>query len=208
MARKPTQTRSQQFAFVMMLIMVSLTTPNVWAKPFGLEMGMSLEQLVAYQPTPVKKQADVHRIETAPSHSSNFDHYLLRIDPEHGLCVVNAISKDIFAEPEGALVQMSYTNLKTQLTTKYGQPAVDVDKVIDGSIWAAPQHWMHSLLGRQRTLTAIWSGEQTPLIDNIADIALTARAKSVTTANLSLTYEFKNLGACRQAEQKANAAAL
>ena len=107
MARKPTQTRSQQFACVMTLIMVSLTTPNVWAKPFGLEMGMSLEQLVAYQPTPVKKQADVHRIETAPSHSSNFDHYLLRIDPEHGLCVVNAISKDIFAEPEGALVQMS-----------------------------------------------------------------------------------------------------
>ena len=103
---------------------------------------------------------------------------------------------------------MSYTNLKTQLTTKYGQPAVDVDKVIDGSIWAAPQHWMHSLLSRQRTLTAIWSGEQTPLIDNIADIALTARAESVTTANLSLTYEFKNLGACRQAEQKANAAAL
>ncbi len=183
----------------MTLIMVSLTTPNVWAKPFGLEMGMSLEQLVAYQPTPVKKQADVYRIETAPLHSSNFDHYLLRIDPEHGLCVVNAISKDIFAEPEGALVQMSYTNLKTQLTTKYGQPAVDVDKVIDGSIWAAPQHWMHSLLSRQ---------EQTPLIDNIADIALTARAKSVTTANLSLTYEFKNLGACRQAEQKANAAAL
>ena len=169
---------------------------------------MSLEQLVAYQPTPVKKQADVYRIETAPLHSSSFDHYLLRIDPEHGLCVVNAISKDIFAEPEGALVQMSYTNLKTQLTTKYGQPAVDVDKVIDGSIWAAPQHWMHSLLSRQRTLTAIQSGEQTPFIDNIADIALTARAKSVTTANLSLTYEFKNLGACRQAEQKANAAAL
>ncbi|MEC7613662.1 MAG: hypothetical protein VYA12_09700 [Pseudomonadota bacterium] len=103
----------------------------------------------------MKKQADVYRIETAPLHSSNFDHYLLRIDPEHGLCVVNAISKDIFAEPEGALVQMSYTNLKTQLTTKYGQPAVDVDKVIDGSIWAAPQHWMHSLLSRQRTLTAV-----------------------------------------------------
>ncbi|MEC7990537.1 MAG: hypothetical protein VX192_04150 [Pseudomonadota bacterium] len=54
MARKPTQTRSQQFACVMMLIMVSLTTPNVWAKPFGLEMGMSLEQLAAYQPRPVK----------------------------------------------------------------------------------------------------------------------------------------------------------
>ena len=61
----------------MMLIMVSLTTPNVWAKPFGLEMGMSLEQLVAYQPTPVKKQADVYRIETAPLHSST-DQYFYR----------------------------------------------------------------------------------------------------------------------------------
>ena len=205
MAQKPTQTRLQQFACVMMLIMVSLTTPNVWAKPFGLEMGMSLEQLAAYQPTPVKKQADVYRIETAPLHSSNFDHYLLRVDAEHGLCVVNAISKDILAEPEGALVQMSYTNLKSQLTAKYGQPAIDVDEIKNSSIWAAPQHWMHSLLSRQRTLTAIWSSQQTPLIDNIADIALTARAKSVTIANLSLTYEFKNLNACRQAEQQANA---
>ena len=208
MAQKPTQTRLQQFACVMMLIMVSLTTPNVWAKPFGLEMGMSLEQLAAYQPTPVKKQADVYRIETAPLHSSNFDHYLLRVDAEHGLCVVNAISKDILAEPEGALVQMSYTNLKSQLTAKYGQPAIDVDEIKNSSIWAAPQHWMHSLLSRQRTLTAIWSSQQTPLIDNIADIALTARAKSVTIANLSLTYEFKNLNACRQAEQRANSAAL
>lgn len=208
MARKPTQTRLQQFACVMMLIMVSLTTPNVWAKPFGLEMGMSLDQLAAYQPTPVKKQADVYRIETAPLHSSNFDHYLLRVDAEHGLCVVNAISKDILAEPEGALVQMSYTNLKSQLTAKYGQPAIDVDEIKNSSIWAAPQHWMHSLLSRQRTLTAIWSSQQTPLIDNIADIALTARAKSVTIANLSLTYEFKNLNACRQAEQRANSAAL
>ena len=208
MAQKPTQTRLQQFGCVMMLVMVSLTTPNVWAKPFGLEMGMSLEQLAAYQPTPVKKQADVYRIETAPLHSSNFDHYLLRVDAEHGLCVVNAISKDILAEPEGALVQMSCTNLKSQLTAKYGQPAIDVDEIKNGSIWAAPQHWMHSLLSRQRTLTAIWSSQQTPLIDNIADIALTARAKSVTIANLSLTYEFKNLNACRQAEQRANSAAL
>ena len=208
MARKPTQTRLQQFAFVMMLIMVSLTTPNVWAKPFGLEMGMSLDQLAAYQPTPVKKQADVYRIETAPLHSSNFDHYLLRVDAEHGLCVVNAISKDILAEPEGALVQKSYTNLKSQLTAKYGQPAIDVDEIKNSSIWAAPHHWMHSLLSRQRTLTAIWSSQQTPLIDNIADIALTARAKSVTIANLSPTYEFKNLNACRQAEQQANSAAL
>ena len=134
MARKPTQTRLQQFACVMMLIMVSLTTPNVWAKPFGLEMGMSLEQLAAHQPTPVKKQADVYRIETAPLHSSNFDHYLLRVDAEHGLCVVNAISKDILAEPEGALVQMSYTNLKSQLTAKYGQPAIDVDETKNSSI--------------------------------------------------------------------------
>ena len=196
------------FTSIMIFVMLSLTTPNVWATPFGLEMGMSLEELAAYQPTPVSKQVDVYRIETAPLHSSNFDHYLLRIDSKHGLCVINAVSKDIFAKPEGKIVHKSYINLKTQLVQKYGQAALDVDQVVEGSIWAAPQHWMHSLRSRQRTLTAIWSSQHAPLIDNIADIALTTRAKTTTVANLSLTYEFKNLNDCRQAEEQANTAAL
>jgi hypothetical protein len=32
------------FTSIMIFVMLSLTTPNVWAKPFGLEMGMSLEE--------------------------------------------------------------------------------------------------------------------------------------------------------------------
>ena len=63
MVQKPTQTRLQQFACVMMLIMVSLTTPNM-GKTFGLEMGMSLEQLAAYGHTRKNKQTSANRDRT------------------------------------------------------------------------------------------------------------------------------------------------
>ena len=198
----------RRYASYMVIVMASLYTPNVWAAPFGLAMGMSLKELSAYAPKPVKKQTNVYRIETAPRHSSNFDHYLLRIDPQHGLCVINAVSKDMLVTPTGETVRQSYANLKTQLTDKYGEPALDIDQIVAGSLWAAPQQWMRSLFFRERSLTSIWSSQTTPLVGNIADIALTARAKTISVANLSLTYEYTNLGNCELTEQRANLAAL
>lgn len=198
----------RRYASYMIIVMASLHTPNVWAAPFGLAMGMSLEELSAYAPKPVSKQPHVYRIETAPRHSSNFDHYLLRIDPQHGLCVINAVSKDMRVTPTGDTVRQSYTNLKAQLTNKYGEPAIDIDQLVAGSLWAAPQQWMRSLFFRQRSLTAIWSAETAPLVSNIADIALTARAKTISIANLSLTYEYTNLDNCKLTVQRANLAAL
>ena len=89
-----------------------------YAAPFGLEWGLSEEQVTAMgvKLTPVNPAKWVYRAKTLPKHLSDIERYTLEFHPGFGLIRVTAYTE----------VRERFNQLKTALVNKYGKPSIEM----------------------------------------------------------------------------------
>lgn len=176
--------------------------------PFGLQMGMSLDEL--RKVTTVTPRADypgVYLADSLPRGHPEFVQYLLVLNDSLGLCRIAALGKTYDDNDFGTQIQRRFSAIADAVTSRYGK-AKRYDFLKAGSIWKADRYWMMGLLKKERYLSAYWSREHgSSLPPEIASVALEANATSPSQSYLTLNYEFSNFDSCQAAMQaKQNAA--
>ena len=169
---------------VVMFSILLLCSVVLFAGPFGLEMGWTKQDLIENDVEILLEEGNAFLVAPPAPHSS-FDTYLVDIDLDFGLYTIIAISDSISTSENGQQFLSEYNNIKKQLTTSYGEPTNDINRLSYGSIWDEPQDFMMSLLKKDRTIGCTWNlGEE----NNGMKIALMPIAESLSSGNLTLMY--------------------
>jgi hypothetical protein len=164
---------------------------NLFAGPFGLEMGMSLEDIGGKS---IKMSDGNYGFKELPKSHSAFDLYLLQIAPKGGLYDIMAVGKFITCNPNGFQLKKQFDDLKETLGENYGK-CLMVDTLSAGSIWDKPGDWMMGLSKKHRTYKAIW-GEESFLPPDLKIITLEAYSTSLGKGFIFLRYGFINSDSC------------
>ena len=185
-------------AFTILFLLASF----VYAGPFGLEMGMTFDQVkeACGDRTPQLLKDDCYQVIPNKVHPS-FETYVVRIDKDDGLYFIKAIGFDITSFSYGIEVKSQFNEVENSLNKKYGDGEL-IDELLPGSIWNDADDWMSALFHDERYLICSWKKTQCPkLPENMSMIAL-AEASSSTVGYIVLEYYFTN-GAAIEARQQA-----
>ena len=176
------------------LYVLVATVAAAFAGPFGLEMGMTLEEVqqacggrapeyisdIRYQIEPVKKH---------PSFST----YIAWIDPINGLCFIRANSEEIDSNNTGDQVKNEFYKVEAALSKLYGKGRLTNELTRD-CVFTDEGYWFYTLRSGERKLEAQWF----PKKSDICWIDLFATAVSFKGAIISLQYEFTNYEKARE----------
>lgn len=186
------------------LFSVSMT---VQAGPFGLEMGMSLEEMQSKMPLEQGANEYSYKTLNVPISNSQFQSYRLFTTPKTGLCKVVAWTGIIPSDSFGTNIIRDFDSIYDSMTSKYGKG--DVYKhLLRTSKFTSPNEWVMSLLNKDRVQAVLWKFHNTIAPDNISSIVLEAHAISPQTAAISLSYEFINTETCSETLTKKNSEGL
>jgi hypothetical protein len=171
------------------------TTTPTNSGPFGLEFGMTREQIVKLVGQDAVKHLkdepdDVLKLSTAPTPHPDFAEYSLIISPERGLVCITASGKAIQTTRYGEGLKAAFTEIRDALSRTYGAPTVTFDFLEPGSLRNEPQDWMTGLLKNERELISLWNFK-IPYPKHITSIFLKATALSMDEGTLELTYPFE-----------------
>lgn len=168
----------------------------VYAAPFGLKMGMTIEEIAEQceeEPSYVKD--DIYLVKPTKSHPL-FSYYAVYVNEKTGLYQIRAISDSVTCNDYGTEIQNAFNTVKDRIAKTYGKPRV-INKV-DASLseyMKQDKNWFQAFKDGARQLSAIW-GEKTELADNLVSVALDCVADtdflSYDKAHLVLYYYFSN----------------
>ena len=178
-------------------VIAVVALPNLAvAGPFGLEIGMSHQVIIA---DAEEIAPNLYRKNELPKKSTLFEGYTVQSNPETGLCYLQGIGKDIRANDFGSAVRSEFEDLVRLLERKYGTPHEKYDFVRAGSIWDNPEDFMMSLYKGDRFLAVSWeSSEAQSLSDSLQTIGVGASALSTNTGYIWLEYYFLNYDECKR----------
>ncbi len=175
------------------LVLVSIATTS-HAAPFGLSMGMNIEELGGQKGDPYN-----FKLKSAPNPHPFFDQYFVQVLPKAGLCWIQAHTRTIDSSEYGKEISLKHKELSERLSKIYGD-YVYKDELSPQSIWKEPQDYADSLIKRHRELSSSWSKKNGSLLkDDLTYIALAGHAqKSLTGLKgyLVLDYYFSNIEEC------------
>ncbi len=177
----------------LLLIALSLAIPfSIFASPFGLRMGMTLEQIteVCGGIVPNHNENDSYFIKPTNNHPL-FKYYLVYVDEEIGLYYIKALTDEISSNDYGEEIKSAFENIKDRISKNYGNPKV-IDEVASDTIWSDEEYWFYALQHGARTLTAIWGIENPIAKDDIEYIGISAKYSSYRKGIILLEYRFKN----------------
>jgi hypothetical protein len=174
-----------------MFLLIILCMP-LFAGPFGLEMGMSLEKIKEISEVdPIGKGDDVYII-TPPKPHDLFELYLIKINIDTGLYYLKAASKDIETSSYGTELKSTFMSLVSSIEKTYGKYKL-VDYLKYKSIWDEPGDFMMGMIKKERSLIAFWDKEESStLTDDLVQIAIAAYPLSTNKGYILLQYTFKN----------------
>jgi hypothetical protein len=185
-------------------VALNCTIFSSYAGPFGLEQGMTLDQ--------IKKITQVKEINkfkysaySLPMGSKDVEIYIFFLAPTIGLCNVDAYSKEMKTSSTGAELKAEFNSYVKILSEKYGSVTSKYDFLHANSVWKESNYWMRSLEQKERDLMYVWFTSTTkPLPDSLYAIGLRAEAASATSGFLSVEYEYKNFQKCVEAQENDN----
>lgn len=186
-----------------------LLASAVYAGPFGLEMGMTFDQVKSACDgrTPRLLKEDYYEVIPSKVHSS-FDTYIVCIDKEFGLYFIKAIGPDITSSSYGIEVKTQFNKVKDSLTNNYGEGNM-IDVLLPGSLWDNDNEWILSLSYNQRYFMCNWDkAECQKMSENLSSIVLAAKASDVYTGHIVLEYYFTNSAAVEARQKAAEDSAL
>lgn len=163
------------------------------AEPFGLSMGMKLEQI---EGDSQKVKQGMYLVEKVPLPHSAFTSYCLRIGPQNGLSWISAFGREIHTNHFGTQLISVFEDMRGRLEDVYGNCKV-INQLVEGSALDSEKDFMNSLNEQERMLTAAWRKEDGANLDvDLVYVGLVAHAKNSRTGFISVDYKFINDEAC------------
>jgi hypothetical protein len=161
--------------------------------PFGLSMGMSLDEVYSEVYGEIKEVAPgKYRANRVPKPHSSFEFYALQITQVHGLSWINAIGKAIDTDTYGHDVKLIFNAMRNELAITYGKHKI-FDFLKHGSIWNKHRDWMQGFLNKERVLMALWEpAHGSSLRDSLICVALIVSATDKNSGYLTVEYSFTN----------------
>jgi len=160
--------------------------------PFGLWMGMTIDDLKAAQTNPTEIAPGKFQIKNVPKPHSLFESYALQVAPVAGLSWIKAIGKTISTSVFGGELREAFNNLESRLEKTYGR-FDRTDILLTDSIWNEPRDWMQAILNRERYLMTQWSLETgSNLPDSLNSVGLICSAIDNESGFVAIEYTFEN----------------
>ena len=188
---------------ILLIIFISIFFPiTIFAAPFGLSMGMSLEDLneVCDGTEPKHIKDDCYYVFPLKKHPL-FKHYVAFVDNEKGLYCIKAISDDIQTNNYGSEIQNAFAEIKERVSKTYGKPRI-IDEIASDTLWKDDKYWVSALADGARTYACIWeSSSKNKLKDDLTDVSIYASAQRVPQMGwIILEYNFNNMQAVKDAQ--------
>lgn len=172
-----------------------LLSSAVFAAPFGLEMGMTLEEIAEQcEGEPEFLENDIYLVKPKKSHPV-FIAYLIYVNQKVGLYQIRAVSDEIKTNKYGTELQNTFNDVKDRISKTYGKPRIydDVDRNLY-DMYQEDKYWFYTLQEGSRELSAVW-GTSSSLADNLDLVALECLATDgyyEGSGQLALYYYFSN----------------
>jgi len=175
-------------------LIFGLLSTFIYAAPFGLKMGMTIEEIAEQceeEPSFVKD--DIYLVKPIKKHPL-FSYYAVYVNEKTGLYQIRAISDSMTCNAYGTEIQNAFNSVKDRISKTYGKPRI-INKLSSDTLWKDDKYWFEALKGGARQLSAIW-GEKTELEDGLLSVALDCVADNSSfhwdDAHLVLYYYFNN----------------
>ena len=171
---------------------------TIFAGPFGLKMGMSLEELTeACTEEPEYIADDRYYIQPKKSHPL-FDGYVAWVSETNGLYYRKGISREIKTTDYGTEVKQEFSKLLSPLEKKYGK-FKKVDKLSKDtpSYRRSDKDWMWTIADGSRIYEAHWeaSEENMENFEGLISIAIGIKTRATYISNeayIWIEYGFLN----------------
>jgi hypothetical protein len=170
---------------VLLLLFASIM---VYAGPFGIEMGWSVEGLkenkIAYELYSKSGNISIYEVFPLNPHP-DFSEYYIWFDSGYGIYMIEAYGDYIDTTPDGAVIKREYEKIRDQISFGGGDPE-EYDYLAEGSSLDQPNDWMNALLAEERYLISYWvQNYWLPIV-----MSLSVLAESDTVGYLCLHYEY------------------
>ena len=183
---------------IMLCFLALCLSKSSFAGPFGLEGGMTKEEIIAIVGKDSLKEATTMPenwyilVNKLPRPHPLFETCRMAIDPDLGLVKLVVRSSVIKTNIYGDEIKLKFIEIREALNSKYGK-CKTYDRLRPGSIWHEPQAWMRGLKTKERILVSIWmKGEHILEKDTaLKNINLSAVAVTERKGVLFLSYEFE-----------------
>ena len=158
--------------------------------PFGMKMGMTLEQITqaCNNTKPKQIEGDKYYVYPAKKHPL-FKYYIAYVDASEGLYCLQAVSDDISTNDYGNEVKIAFAEIKDRISKTYGNPKI-IDRIANDSWNKGDKDWIYTLDNGARTYAAIWEGT---LKDDLVSVYINTSANWIYKVGwITLEYDFKN----------------
>lgn len=170
---------------------------SVFAGPFGLDMGMTIEDVTkacgGNEPEYISD--DRYYVQPVKSHPL-FEGYVVWISETEGLYYIKGISREIQANSYGTEVKQEFAKLLSPLERKYGK-FTKIDKISKDSLFQEDKYWMSSLARGSRTYEFHWTADENNFekFDGLTTISIGIRTQATyitDKAYIWIEYGFAN----------------
>lgn len=180
---------------IFLIFTLILLPAAVFAAPFGLKMGMTLEEIAEQcEEEPLFIENDVYFVTPKRLHPI-FNFYYVRVSKNIGLYGIVAASDEIKTNKYGTELQNTFNNVKDRISKTYGKPKINnnIDRNLY-ELYQKDEYWFYTLKEGSRELSAVW-GKSSPLADDLDFVALQCSAVNGLydgSGQLVLCYYFSN----------------
>ena len=182
---------------ILLVTILALFSELLFASPFGLRMGMDLNEIaqVCGGQRPEKVDTDCYIIVPEKKHPL-FTKYYVWVDDTEGLYYIKALSDDIQTNDYGTELQNKFFEISNRISKSYGVPIIN-EKIDKSYVLTADAYWMMSIKDGARKLSATWMDN---LKDDLYDVYLYVSAKSYNSGKVNLEYRFTNADAVEDSQ--------
>ena len=176
--------------FILISVILS-TTVTLFSQPgpFGLRMGMTLDQVKNLTgKNPEMLEDNVYKVIPPDTHNM-FIEYRVRISPTYGIVWIYAESKEIETDDDGTQLKNAFNDLVSSIERTYGK-YIRIDRIKNEDYSSdEPEDFMFDLFLEDRELQAYWTKTiDSTLPNDIALISLDAHALPVPVGYITLQY--------------------
>ena len=174
----------------------------LFAAPFGLKMGMNLEEIkdACGGKRPENVQDDCYRIYPEKNHPL-FEEYYAYVDEVEGLYYIKAVSARISTNKYGTELKEKFNEINSRISKSYGTASIN-DVVEDKSAYHAQydEFWLEAIDEGSRRLFSIWKKDE-PMKDCLEFVHLYATSNYLRNFGyINLEYRFTNASAVEDSQ--------
>ncbi len=178
----------------LLILVLAFLSISIFAAPFGLKKGMSINEITAVCDGTTPKYAgnNCYYISPAKKHPL-FQTYIAFVDSEKGLYCIQARSRNIETNDYGTETKNAFAEIKDRVSKTYGNPKM-IDKIEPNAVFKEEYYWLRALEDGARTYAAIWqSNSKNQLKDDLSCIIIYASGISYKKIGwITLQYDFSN----------------